>query len=210
MIDNAEQKCRGATRPPRCASGAIVAAVLIAVCGPVAADPVKLLSPVDEGKTLPEPDVAPRGRQQVRDINFDAWRKLCFKAPGAKALCRTTITGRWDTGQIAVRVDLVEREGTPRLQILLPVGLYLQAGVKLTPSGAAPLNLPYSWCFANLCVAAMAVDDQVIRSLAGATTAEIEVVDTNLNVLTVTVPLDGFGKAQTGAPSQTYEQVINE
>jgi len=25
-------------------------------------------------------------------------------------VCRTTINGRWDTGQIALRVDLIERE----------------------------------------------------------------------------------------------------
>lgn len=211
MTNNAGHNCAGATPVRRGGLGVMIVMVLTALSLSAAADTVKLLSPAKEGTSLPDPEFAPRGRKEVRDINFDQWRKLCFKAPGAQALCRTTITGRWDTGQLAVRVDLVEREGAPRLQILLPVGLYLQAGVKLTPDGAAsPLHLPFSWCFTNLCVAATVVGAEVIRSLGDARTAAIEVVDTNLNVLTATVPMDGFAKAQAGAPAQTFEQVIDE
>jgi hypothetical protein len=49
-------------------------------------------------------------------------------------VCRTTISGALETGQSAVRIDLIEREGegAARLQLFLPVGLYLQAGVKIT------------------------------------------------------------------------------
>ena len=81
-----------------------------------------------------------------------------------EALCRTTITGTWATGQMAIRLDLIEREGASRLQILLPVGLYLQAGVKLrldTTSGE--IRLPYSWCFSNVCVAAAPIDRKGIQ-----------------------------------------------
>jgi invasion protein IalB len=208
MSSEVGHKCTGA------ATAALYAFIALALTGaplPATADSVKLLSPLKESATLPEPEVTPRGRQQVRDITFDDWRKLCFKAPGAQALCRTTITGRWDTGQIAIRVDLVEREGSPRLQILLPVGLYLQAGVKVTlDGGTSPLTLPYSWCFANLCVAATVAGDEIIQALGASRTAAIEVVDSNLNVLTTTIPLESFGRVQAGAPAQTFEQVIDE
>jgi invasion protein IalB len=68
-------------------------------------------------------------------------------------ICRTTISGTWDTGQIAVRVDLIEREGdgTARLQIFLPVGLQLQAGVKLPVDKGKPHLVPYVWCLTNTC-----------------------------------------------------------
>jgi hypothetical protein len=57
--------------------------------------------------------------------------QVCFKATqeaGSKMVCRTTMNGKWDTGQIAVRVDLIEREGDPvaRLQIFVPPGSFLQ------------------------------------------------------------------------------------
>jgi hypothetical protein len=54
------------------------------------------------------------------------------------------------------------------------------------------------------------VGDDIIRALAAARTASIEVVDTNLHILTATIPLEHFGSAQAGAPSQTFEQVIEE
>ena len=80
-----------------------------------------------EDPPLPDPEVAPRGRTAPRDIKYSQWRKLCFMAPGNDVLCRTTIAGTWDTGQMAIRLDVIEREGSTRIQILLPVGLYLQA-----------------------------------------------------------------------------------
>ena len=79
-------------------------------------------------------------------------QKFCFKPGGAKMTCRTTISGNWETGQQAVRLDLIEREGegSSRLQLSLPVGLYLQAGVKLTIDQGAPATAsPKHPCLTN-------------------------------------------------------------
>ena len=95
-------------------------------------------------------EVAPRGQRAAREINYGDWRKFCFKPAGTKMVCRTTISGTWETGQTAVRIDLIEREdGASRLQLFLPVGLYLQAGVKLTIDQGAPHRIPYVWCLTN-------------------------------------------------------------
>jgi hypothetical protein len=59
--------------------------------------------------------VAPRGQRAPRDVQYSGWRN---QPPGAKMVCRTTASGTWDTGQVAVRVDLVEApNGQARLQI---------------------------------------------------------------------------------------------
>jgi len=75
-------------------------------------------------------EISPRGQRMASDIKYGDWRKLCFKPGGAKAVCRTSITGTFDTGQTAVRLDLIEREGdhTARLQMFVPVGMFVQAG----------------------------------------------------------------------------------
>ena len=60
-----------------------------------------------------EAEIATRGRQPDRPLTYAPWRKVCFKATqetGSKMVCRTTINGRWGTGQIALRADLIERE----------------------------------------------------------------------------------------------------
>ena len=83
----------------------------------------------------PKPaEVAPRGQREARDITYGDWTKRCFKAGGAPLLCRTSISGSFATGQLAVRMDLIEREGDKkaRLQLFVPVGMYLQHPAKLS------------------------------------------------------------------------------
>ena len=104
---------------------------------------------------------------------------------------------------------LTEREGQPRLQILLPVGLYLQAGVKLR-FDRHEVRLPYSWCFSNLCVAAAPVGKLAITALGEARTISIDVVNANLVTLTATIPTDQFLSAHKGAPAEVFEQIIEE
>jgi hypothetical protein len=78
--------------------GALLAFFLVAIPqSGFAAPPTTLTSP-REDLPLSEPEVAPRGQSAPRDIKYSQWRKLCFKAPGKDALCRTTITGTWETG----------------------------------------------------------------------------------------------------------------
>src|SRR3954471_70878 len=79
-------------------------------------------------------EFAVRGQREARSIKYGDWQKICFKPGGAKMVCRTTISGTFETGQIAVRIYLTEREGdsSARLQLFLPVGLYMPAGAKLT------------------------------------------------------------------------------
>jgi invasion protein IalB len=183
---------------------------LVLATAPQLASAAPLTAP-KEDSPLPDPEVAPRGRHAPRDIKYSPWRKLCFKAPGKDVLCRTTITGTWDTGQMAVRLDVIEREGNPRIQILLPVGLYLQAGVKLRlGTKSRDLHLPYSWCFSNLCVAAAPIDKAVIAALGEARTILVEVLDTNLIALEATIPADQFSTAYKGTPAENFEQVIDE
>jgi invasion protein IalB len=96
--------------------------------------------------TTSDGTIAPRGQRMARDIKYGDWRKVCFKSGGSSTVCRTSISGTWDTGQIAVRANLIEREGesAARLQLFLPVDLYLPAGVKLSVDQGATYRLPMS------------------------------------------------------------------
>ena len=159
-----------------------------------------------------EPEVAPRGQRPPREINYGDWRKLCFKATGAKPVCRTTITGTFETGQTAVRVDLIEREGdgTARLQLFLPVGLYLQSGVKLTIDQGSPRKIPYAWCLSNACIAADVADPKTIAELEAGQRLSLEVVDANVLTVTTSLPLGQFAAVRKGAPAKLFDQTIDE
>jgi invasion protein IalB len=159
-----------------------------------------------------EPEVAPRGQRAAREIKYGDWRKLCFKAAGAKPVCRTTITGTFETGQTAVRVDLIEREGdgTARLQLFLPVGLYLQSGVRLTIDQGNPHQIPYVWCLTNACIAGGLADPKAIGELETGQRLLLEVVDANLLTVATALPLGQFATVRKGNPAQMFDQAIDE
>jgi len=157
-------------------------------------------------------EVTTRGQRETKDITYGDWRKLCFRAGGAKLLCRTSITGTFPTGQTAVRVDLIEREGEPaaRLQLFVPVGMYLQHPVKLTVDQGRPYRLPYSWCVTNACIAADVADPKIVKELESGKALVLEVVDSNLLSLTTSLPLAQFSVVHKGAPTRTFEQYVDE
>ena len=157
-------------------------------------------------------EIAPRGQREVKDIAYGDWKKLCFKPGAAKMICRTSITGTFATGQVAVRVDIVERDGdaNARLQVFSPVGMYLQKPVKLTIDQGQPHSVPYTWCLTNACIAGTAADPKMVKEMDSGRTLRLEFVDSNLLLLTTSLPLAQFASIHKGPPAQTLEQDIDE
>ena len=157
-------------------------------------------------------EVATRGQREAKDIIYGDWQKLCFKAGGAPMLCRTSITGKFPTGQIAVRIDLIEREGAAaaRLQLFVPVGVYLQQPAKLTVDHGSAVRVPYSWCLTNACIAADVAPAAMVKQMESGKILALETVDSNLLALTTSIPLAQFASAHKGAPTKTLEQYVDE
>jgi invasion protein IalB len=169
-------------------------------------------APRKQSQAAKPAEVATRGQREAKDITYGVWRKLCFKAGRTPTLCRTSITGTFPTGQMAVRVDLIEREGerSARLQLFVPVGMYLQHPAKLTVDRGSSYRLPYSWCVTNSCVAADVADPEIIKKMESGKTLTLQVIDSNLLSLTTSLPLGQFASVHKGAPAQTLEQYIDE
>jgi invasion protein IalB len=160
----------------------------------------------------PGQEFAPRGQRMAREIKYSDWRRFCFKTPGTNMVCRTTISGTFETGQPAVRVDLIEREGegAARLQLFLPVGLYLQAGVKISVDQGTPYLIPYVWCLTNTCIAADRVDSKLMKEIESGQKLLLEIVDSNVLTVSTSVPLGQFAAVRQGTPTQIFEQAIDE
>lgn len=157
-------------------------------------------------------EFAARGQRDARTVEYGDWEKICFKPGGARMVCRTTIAGRFETGHIAVRIYIVEREGdsVARLQLLLPVGLYVPAGVKLTVDGGTAYTIPFTWCLTNTCIAGNPAKPELLREMENGRSFTIEVVDTNMLAVKTSVPLDRFAAVRGGAAARTFEQTIEE
>ncbi|PAY07690.1 invasion-associated locus B family protein [Bradyrhizobium sp. UFLA03-84] len=170
-----------------------------------------LLSTVLDSTHAPA-EISPRGQRTATDIKYGAWQKLCFKAAGAPMLCRTSIKGTYETGQTAVRIDLIKREGdrAARIQVFVPVGMYLRIPAKLQVDEEKPSVIPYSWCLSNGCIAADVASPRFVKDMEKGTTLTLEVVDPNLLSLRTSLPLAQFAAAHNGAPARTIEQDIDE
>ena len=189
----------------RCLSGLLIAAI-------AGTTPITDAAARDKSHATTPAEVATRGQREAKDITYGSWRKLCFKAGGAPTLCRTSITGSFPTGQMAVRLDVIEREGdrNGRLQLFVPVGMYMQHPVKLTVDQGSSYRVPYTWCLTNACIAADVADPNIIKDMESGKALVLEVVDSNLLSLTTSLPLAQFGSIHKGAPAQTLEQEIDE
>jgi len=207
-----------ALRPETSTSGRLVTVLFIALCtsfGATIAYGQQLIPFGDVPATthFPEMEIAPRGQQSLRNLTFSPWRKVCFRAvqeADAKMVCRTTINGKWDTGQIVIRVDLIEREGEPaaRLQIFVPPGLFLQPGIKVTVENGVPMYVPYVICLANGCVAGTVADPSFVRELEAGRVLALEAVNPNVLTVIASLPLENFAKVHQGAAAQIFEQKL--
>ncbi|MBR0690037.1 invasion associated locus B family protein [Bradyrhizobium manausense] len=193
------------SRPLHSLPGLLTVAMIATATSPATAAP-------KAAQAATAAEVATRGQREAKDITYGDWQKLCFKAGGAPTLCRTSVTGKFPTGQTAVRVDLIEREDAPtaRLQLFVPAGMYLQQPPKLSIDGRPPIRVPYTWCLSNLCIAANVAPPQVVKEMEAGKALTLELVDANLLAVTTAIPLTQFAAAHKGAPAKTLEQYVEE
>ena len=160
-----------------------------------------------------EAEIAARGQQKHPDLTYSHWKKLCFRGvQGADAsmVCRTTIEGKSDLGQVMLRVDLIERENAPaaRLQVFIPSEFFLQPGIKLTVDKSASMQVPYTICFANGCVAATVADPTFIHQLDSGRMLSVEGVNFNVRTVIASLPLENFAAVHQGVAEQIFEQKL--
>jgi invasion protein IalB len=194
-----------------------LAVTIFTLCALVAATVANAQQPTPFGDVpamadFSEQEIAARGQQHTRDVTYSDWRKMCFKGvQGAdlKMVCRTTINGKWDTGQIVLKVDLIEREEAPaaRLQIFVLPGFFLQPGIKLTIKDVS-MHVPYTICLANGCVAATVADPGFVRAMESGQMLSLDAVNTNVMTVIASIPLDNFANAHQGVPAQIFEQKL--
>ena len=160
-----------------------------------------------------EAEIAARGQRKLPNLTYSAWKKLCFRgAQGAdtKTVCRTSIEGKSDLGQTILKVDLIEREdaASTRLQIFVPVGNFLQPGIRLTVDNGDSMLVPYTICLANACVAATVPEPTFLRELETGKMLALEVVNSNVVTVIASLSLDNFASARQGVATQIFEQKL--
>lgn len=152
-------------------------------------------------------DTRPPGEKQADGVVFGAWAKRCFKTPDQKRICRTGKEGKLQTGQSFVRTDVIaeESETVNRVEVNVPVGLFLPGGVALVIDDGPEIKLPFITCLANLCRAASALPTGTIDALRAGQSLTLRAVDINLQRVSLAMPLDRFVEALDGPASETFD-----
>jgi invasion protein IalB len=88
--------------------------------------------------------------------------------------------------------------------------MYLPKPAKLTIDQGEPHSVPYTWCLTNACIAGSVADPKMVKEMDSGRTLRLEFVDSNLLLLTTSLPLAQFAAIHKGAPAQTLEQDIDE
>jgi invasion protein IalB len=78
----------------------------------------------------------------------------------------------------------------------------------MTVDNASSIQVPYSICLANACVAATVAEPGFVRAMESGRTLSLDAVNTNVMTVIASLPLDTFVKAHQGAPAQVFEQKL--
>nr|WP_245288457.1 invasion associated locus B family protein [Bradyrhizobium sp. WSM4349] len=145
------------------------------------------------------------------NIHFSTWKKLCFASSDRTNICRSTSTATDDLDQIVARVDLIERaDGPARLQLFVPQGANLQQGVKVTVDQGSPLQVPFTWCLTNICIAARGIEPTVAAQMEAGQQLKLELTDLYSSSVTIKLPLSQFGAVHQDPPAETFDFSLTE
>ena len=142
-------------------------------------------------------------RIEMQPVPNTDWTKVCSKPqPGQKDLCFTTrdfTTSPDQPPPVALAIYDVKGEESRIVRILLPIGLLLKPGIRMSVDKGAVTDASFTFCMPNGCFAETNVKGNVIEQLKKGTTLNIVTKGLANNEVTFAVPVSGFGKAFDGA-----------
>ncbi|MFC7695151.1 invasion associated locus B family protein [Bradyrhizobium lupini] len=167
--------------------------------------------PVNGPSAQREPPSKPRRLRLPENIHFSTWKKLCFASSDRTNICRSTSTATDDLDQVVARVDLIERaDGPARLQLFVPQGANLQQGVKVTVDQGSPVQVPFTWCLTNICIAARGIEPTVAAQMEAGQQLKLELTDLYSSSVTIKLPLSQFGAVHQDPPAETFDFSLTE
>ena len=145
-----------------------------------------------------------QGAEQPQLI-FSPWTKFCLKGQeaNAKQVCFTGKDGRVESGMPVVAAVLIEPENEPKkvLRVTLPLGMSIQPGTRVIVDNGQPMTGPYVICFNNGCMADYEASAELIGKLKKGQGLVIQGINGSGQPISLVVPLNDFGKAYDGAPT---------
>ena len=184
-----------------------VLGVALAIAAPASAQQQPAPAPKP---AAPQPAAPQQAAPAVTPI-YTPWNKLCApEQQGAKPTCLTLMEARAPNGRFLGGAGLVEQEGVEQktLRITLPLAMLNPKGVQLTLDQEQPIAAPYLTCLPAGCLADFEAKPELVEKLKKGQALLVKAINLDGSLLSVTLPLTGFAKANAGPP--TDPKVIEE
>jgi len=130
------------------------------------------------------------------------WYKECGKTQDFD-ICNVQNQVIAQTGQMLTAVQLAEFKGKVNrraLQVSVPVGRMLPAGVSMQIDGNKPTKLEFTTCFQDRCVADAPLTDALVSSLKKGTAVTLTSYNFQNQPNPIKISLEGFTGVYDGAP----------
>jgi len=152
----------------------------------------------------PSPNEPPLQLMNMPQLVFTPWIKMCGKGPEAtaKQVCVTQRAATTEMGLPMVQAALIEAEGERKsLTVMVPVGVVLAKGARITIDQDQPIGSPFSTCFTNGCMAQFEASNDTIAKLKAGQSLLVQAVALPNLVMNMALPLSDFKKANEGPPT---------
>ena len=181
---------------------AALAGCLILAAGAAFAQAPKPAQPSNSMQAQPQAQ-APQGPMKVElSPTQNDWTKVCGHDNAAnKDVCYTTRDFGTQADQppvLALAVYDVKGEDQKIVRFLMPVGLMLRPGFRISVDKSAALEGAFEICFPNGCFAEVKVKGPTIDAMKKGQVVNVAVKNQVNNEVTFVVPVAGFGKAFDG------------
>lgn len=144
----------------------------------------------------------------VKNEDFDDWRVECASPRDGKAVCSMFQRLTWEENKaveaLRVVVAMTEREGKPipRMNLIVPLGAFLPAGVSVALEDEKEIRVQIPFCGPEGCIVMMDLADDVIEQLKAKSKMTVGYFLPDQKAMRITVSLKGF----TGALKRVQEQ----
>ncbi|MCB1450770.1 MAG: invasion associated locus B family protein [Nitratireductor sp.] len=137
----------------------------------------------------------------------NGWFKLCTKQEDVD-FCNVQFQSVASNGQLVTAVSLMEAKGKENrkgLQVIVPPGRLIPAGIKVKVDDGKEVTLPYYVCLPDRCIAEVPLDDAIVTTFKGG--GKLTLTSTNFQNKPnpVEVTLEGFTAAFDGPPLKQDE-----
>jgi invasion protein IalB len=147
---------------------------------------------------------AQQSDQQIPNLVYSSWTKICRKAAdaNAKSVCQVGREGRMESGLHVVSAVVIEMEGEAKkvLQLTLPQGVLLPRGTRVIVDSDEQQAIVGTFlvCANGGCVAQLEANADTVARLKKGQQLFIQAYDMQQKVMTLSLPLGDFAKAYDG------------